>query len=82
MTLPWKVALTGPTFCLTTASKPSSGLPVSSWQPGIAAFSTSALFSAAQTTARGAAIRRDPCISIASSSPLLAATVAGTPVPG
>jgi hypothetical protein len=35
-----KVALTGPTFCFTTASNPSATDPVSDWQPGMQAFST------------------------------------------
>ncbi len=68
VTPPLKVALTGPTFCFTVASKPSSGEPVSSWQPGIETFSTSGSLSAAQTVSRGAAICRVPFISMGGSS--------------
>jgi hypothetical protein len=73
VTAPLKVALTGPTFCLTTASKPSSGVPVSSSQPGMQALSTSASLSAAQTVARSAASVRVACISMGSVLPVACA---------
>ena len=49
-TSPVKVALTGPTFCLTTASYPSATDPVRLSQPGMHSFSTSGFRIASQTT--------------------------------
>src|SRR6056297_1460881 len=58
VTPPLNVAFTGPTFCVTVASNPSSGVPVTSCAPGTHSFSTSGLSSAAQTVARSALISR------------------------
>jgi hypothetical protein len=65
LTLPLKVALTGPTATLAVAVNSVSLVLASSWHPGIDRFRISASFRAAQTVARSAGSITCPVIVIA-----------------
>src|SRR5690349_7797868 len=64
VTLPVKVALTGPTLAWTVAVISVSDTFSSDWQPGMVALRIAGSLSAAQTFSRGAGIRYSPDISM------------------
>src|SRR5215212_1570980 len=78
LTLPLKVALTGPTAILAVAVNSVSLVLASSWHPGIERLRISASFSAAHTVARSAGSITCPVIVIAM---LLSASCAGVGQP-
>ncbi len=64
VTLPLKVAFTGPTLATTLAVNSVSETFSMVWQPGIACFRISGSLSPCQTRSRGAGMRNSPVISI------------------